>query len=369
MKSKNSLKIISFLVCSLWICSSCTFVIRTPAFTPPKNQKPHLFRGVVHVHTEYSHDSKAPLALIIKTAKKAGLDFVVVTDHNNLNALRTYQKMNLPNHPLLIFGDEISTWNEGHLIGLGIKEEPHNTGNTQGIVDFIHGQEGYAIIAHPLSPRKPWPNWDVQHFDGLEVFCFSDTFYAADPRSLSLKALFFTPRGFIKSVLENPDAGLKLWDEHLKSGRHVAAFGSTDAHLKFYWHGLYAENLLLYFQTVTMYVQAKEFKAEKIVESLGRGKSFIAFEIYGPAQDFSFSALVGNKVYEAGDVVLSELPIQFVVKTPKTAQIKLIHNGSTVKEGLGTTLEYETQARGYWRSEVYVDGKLWIISNPIYVTD
>ena len=55
------------------------------------------------------------------------------------------------------------------------------------------------------------------------------------------------------------------------------------------------------------------------------------------------------------------------MKAPKTAEIRLIHNGKIVKQALDQMLEYETQELGYYRSEVYVDGKLWIVSNPIYI--
>ncbi|MBI4373000.1 MAG: PHP domain-containing protein [Candidatus Omnitrophica bacterium] len=352
----------------LIILSGCTLVHREPAFQAGKKLNPNLFRGVFHLHSEYSHDSKAPLDLIIKTAEKAGLDFVIVTDHNNLNGRASYENTDHPERPLLIFADEVSTWGDGHITGLGIKQEPPNTGDTQAIVNSIHEQGGYVVIAHPLSKRKPWTNWSIQNFDGLEVFCLSDTFYAADLKKLLFKAFFLPPSKFIQSILENPEAGLKLWDEHLSMGRPVAGFGAIDAHLKFYWRGLYAENLLLYFQAVTMYVKAEELKEEKIVESLGRGRSFIAFEVYGLAHDFSFSASLQDKNYGPGDSLSAESPIRFEIKAPEAAEIKLIHNGSVIQQEVSKTAEYETREPGYYRVEVYKDGELWIISNPIYVT-
>ena len=126
---RNRTKLYSRWLCAILLIgfSSCSFVIQTPSVPSPKHAKANLFRGVFHVHSKFSHDSKAPLKLIIKTAQKAGLDFVVVTDHNNLNAVSSYQNMNRPDRPLLIFGDEISTWSDGHLIGLGIKTEPPET--------------------------------------------------------------------------------------------------------------------------------------------------------------------------------------------------------------------------------------------------
>ncbi len=367
--SRNSLKIkiTSVLALSLFTLSGCTFVIRTPVFPTHKNQNPNLFRGVFHVHTQYSHDSKAPLELVIQTAEKAGLDFVVVTDHNNLKAAAAYQKMAKPERPLLLFGDEFSTWHDGHLTGIGIKKEPPDLENAQDIINIFHKQGGYAIISHPLSRKKPWPNWNIEHFDGLEIFCFSDIFYAQNPMKLLLKAILLTPQAFLKSELKNQEAGLKLWDEKLRSGHHVAAFGAVDAHIKLRLGNFYPENYLLYFQAVTMYALTDELKEEKIVEALGHGKSFIAFEVYGLAQNFSFSALSEGKTYGPGDSMVTQSPILVTIKTPKESDIRLIHNGKTTQQNQGKMLEWKVLEPGYYRAEVYREGKLWIVSNPIYV--
>ncbi len=348
--------------------SSCTFAIRTPAVsTKQLHPKQNLFRGVFHVHTNYSHDSKASLDLVIQTAEKAGLDFVVVTDHNNMKAAAAYQKMKKPDHLLLLIGDEISTWSDGHLNSIGIKTEPPDIENTEEIINLIHKQNGYAIISHPLSRRKPWPNWKIKDFDGLEIFCFSDVFYAQNPMKLLLKATFLTPRSLLKSELKNQEAGLKLWDEKLMSGRHIAAFGAADAHLKFKWHNFYVENYLLYFQAVTMYVLADEFKEEKITEALGHGRSFVAFEVYGLAQDFSFSASAENKNYGPGDSIVTKMPVLLTIKAPKESNIRLIYNGNVIQQNQGKTIEYKVSEPGYYRTEVYTEGKLWIVSNPIYL--
>ena len=320
------------------------------------------------MHTEFSHDCKAPLDLVIETAERAGLDFVIVTDHNNMKAAKAYQAMKKPPHPLLIFGDEISTWYDGHLVVLGIDKEPPDIGDTQEIVNIVHQKGGYAIPAHPFSKRKPWTNWKIENFDGLELFCFSDIFYSEGFKLLP-KIIFSPPKAFLKSVLKTPTAALRFWDERLRSGRRLTAFASADAHLKFRWQNFYVENLLLYFQAVTTYVLADELKEEKIVEALGHGKSFIAFEAWGVAQDFSFSASAANKNHGPGDSLGAESPILFTIKVPAEADIRLIHNGEIIAQNTGTVLEYKNQATGYYRVEAYREGELWIASNPIYVSN
>ena len=346
---------------------SCTFVIRDPAFSPPLRQTTTgLYRGVYHVHSSYSHDSRTPLELILKTADEAGLDFIVITDHNNMNGREHAETVSSAGAPLLIFGDEISTWYDGHLGSIGIDTEPQDVGNTQEIVDSIHAQGGFAIPAHPLSKRKPWINWAIQNFDGLEVFCFSDLFYA-EGLTFVLKAIFMDPARFLSSVLNTPTENLKLWDRQLLTGRRVAAFGAVDSHIKVWWQEFYAENLLLHFQAVTMYVHANAGEAGAITDALGRGHSFIAFEIRGLANSFRFTARQGEKEFNMGDALTEGVPIEFSVSVPKTADIRFIHNGNLAQQFSGTQTSFKSRGRGYYRIEAYQGGKIWIISNPIYV--
>ena len=275
--------------------------------------------------------------------------------------------MTHPDRPLLIFGDEVSTWYDGHLNTVGIQKEPPEVGETQKIIDDVHEQKGYAILAHPLSKRKPWKNWQVKNFDGIEVFCFSDNFYD-ESVFLILKALFLPPKSFLESTLKTPEAGLGLWDSKLGSGRKISGFSAVDAHLKFKLGNLVLENYSLYLQSTTMYVFADGLNERKITESLGKGRGFAAFEVRGLAQDFTFSALNNGSTYQIGDSLKAGSPVQFQVKSPETADIYLIHNGNVIQKAHGTTLEYSSNGEaGFYRVEVYLNGALWIFSNPIYL--
>ncbi len=354
-----------FLIVS--VCTGCAFVVRFPAFSVPKSKNPNLFRGVYHVHTEFSHDSKATLERVINTAQRAGLDFVVVTDHNTLEGREVYQRGNFPKSPLLIFGNELST-PAGHLVALPLKEEPPDTvEKSQGYVDEVHRQGGKIIVAHPYSPRKPWSDRSIQGVDGVEIFSFPGVYYTQDIRTLIPKAAFLPPFYFLRSVLEKSEQSLELWDELLKTGK-IPAFGAIDAHLKWEWFGFAPENYLLYFQAVTMYVRAEELGEEKITDALVQGRSFVAFEAWGPASDFEFWAEAGGRKFYPGDSVPEEDgPILFLVRAPRPADIRLIHRGELIEGNTGAGLEKKAYAPGAYRVEVYWNGQLWIVSNPIYV--
>ncbi len=355
-KKLISLFFIFFLMCQL----SCSLIIKTP-FDPPRSKRPNWYRGIYHVHSNYSHDSKATLELISDTAKKTGLDFVVITDHNNISAKDDAAKIK---DPLLIVGTELSTWYDGHLGMIGINEMPTEREHSQQIIDWAHQHSGYAIPAHPFSKRKPWKKWDLNRIDGIELFCFSDFFYA-ETWQLILKVMFYPPDQLLKTTLNVHPEIMKWWDEKLSAGEHIAGFAAADAHLKVNWNKFHIENLLLYFQAVTEYVYAPELNEKNILESLGMGKSFIAFEVFGIAQNFSFTAQDQNRVFGMSEIVPSSTGI-LKITVPQKSEIKLIHNGKVIETEESDTLEYAIKEGGYYRVEVYLNGKLWILSNPIY---
>ena len=89
------------LLVTTLLVSGCAFVVRLPAFKiDTSTRDDHVFRGAYHVHSEFSHDSKASLSRIIDTAERADLDFVVITDHNTITGAEVYKNMNPPRRPL-----------------------------------------------------------------------------------------------------------------------------------------------------------------------------------------------------------------------------------------------------------------------------
>ena len=376
MGQRHPSKLILTLLGLLFLVTGCTFVVRIPAYSIRKSERPNLYRGVFHVHSKFSHDSKASLERIIRTAKRAGLDFVFVTDHNFFKDVRTtdhrlllglaaYHELKLPLDPLLLFASEIST-DSGHVIALGIDEEPPDLWNADQVVNWIRENGGHPIVAHPLSPQKPWRQPFMEGIEGLELFTFSDIYYTRPIKELVLKSAFSFPHQFLRSVVAVRPELFTLWDGLLTRG-HAAAFGAVDAHLRWEWFGFAPENFLLYFQSVTTYVHADERSEEKILDGLIRGASFIAFELYGDAQAFTFLAKSGDKVYRSGAVLDSNEEIEWLIESPKNAHIQFLRNGKVLKETDGTTLTLTTQLSGTYRVQVYRDQKLWIVANPIYV--
>lgn len=354
-------------LCLLVLLPGCTFVVRFPAFEVKRNPSGKVFRGVFHVHSDVSHDSKASLEYIYNTAKKANLDFVVVTDHNDTAAAQLYETSGLPKDPLLIFGNEISSSN-GHLIALGVHEiPPPDKEAGQELIDWIHEKDGYAVIPHPLGRKEKsrWLDWSVRRFDGIEVYNFFYNIFDNSLIEFGLEFAFLPPSIFLKVLDNRMTRYFELYDRVLQEGK-VAAIGGTDAHLRFQFMGWSPENLLLSFQSVNTLVMTDSLAPEKIVEAIGKGRCFTAFEAFGDASDFVFQAEQGKRFYTMGDTLAVDFRKRFTVRAPQPSVIKLLRNGEVVSETQGTELSYEDDQAGAYRVEVYKGKKLWIISSPIY---
>ncbi len=360
----NSLSISCALVSCVLGFMGCAVIPRSALVAPSDIHKVSgTYRGIVHVHSDFSTgNSKITLSKAIQTAEKAGYDFVVITDHNSVSKGKAaYLQSSYSKYPLLIFGNEITT-QDGHLLALGVDTEPPAWDSTQQLVDWIHAQGGYAVPAHAFSRRTPWTNWSIRGLDGLEIYNFAHAFYTQNKLKLFWKLLFYSPRGFTKSSNQISDPALNEWDR-LSSQGQTAAFGGSDAHL--HYRGL--ENLMLYFQGVSMYVVSPSLDERSITKGLAEGRSYLAFEARGKASEFEFKASSGGRNYEIGDSIASSNRTRFEAVIPKNAEIRLIQNGRVIARANAKTILYETAEHGVFRVEVYHRGKLWILSNPIYV--
>jgi hypothetical protein len=100
--------------------------------------------GAVHVHTQRSDGSGTP-ELVAKAAARAGLNFVIVTDHGD--GTRT------PDPPAYRFGVlcidavEIST-SEGHYVALGIPRAPYPLGGEPPGPKREAGEDRHAEHRH-----------------------------------------------------------------------------------------------------------------------------------------------------------------------------------------------------------------------------
>jgi hypothetical protein len=137
-------------------------VIR-PARSPRPPHAAGELRGAWHVHTTRS-DGRGTLDQVIQAARAAGLQFVVITDHNLLSP----EEAGWHGDVLVIEATEASS-RFGHVVAVGVPRALTLQERNGEPLDVIAALGGVAVLAHPFQPRRPWSGWERAPWRGIEV--------------------------------------------------------------------------------------------------------------------------------------------------------------------------------------------------------
>ncbi len=124
-------------------------------------------RGLVHAHTWRSFDSILPAGAYLSLARRAGLDFVCVTDHNTLAGSLELARRNRDPRLEIVIGAEYAT-ERADILGLFLHQEVLSRRFAEVVAD-IHAQGGLVVLPHPYRHTKGDPTL-YPHVDAIEVF-------------------------------------------------------------------------------------------------------------------------------------------------------------------------------------------------------
>jgi predicted metal-dependent phosphoesterase TrpH len=235
------------------------------------------FRGIIHCHSLYSHDSKGTYEEILAAAKAAKVDFVCMTDHPPKGdpglSLREGWK-GLHDGVLFIQGHELAGSN---LLAIGIREPVRGETPAEKIAE-IHRQGGVAIVSHP-EEVEDWEPYLTA--DGMEVFNVHAAFMKLrkNPAKLAaaLKAVKEDPDNSFRHLQELDPAVLAKWDELNKTRRFVGIAGN-DSHQNVNILGLQLDPYPRAFRFVSTHVEAEELTEAAILRALREGRCHVAFD-------------------------------------------------------------------------------------------
>lgn len=124
--------------------------------------------GDFHVHSLPGDGAALPWVMRDE-ARRAGLDVIAVTNHNQTIAGRLAQWVSSRSGgPIMIAGEEI-TGADYHLIAVGVRDRVRNDQPAARAIDAVHEQGGVAIAAHPTHVFRGWTDEAVSALDGAEV--------------------------------------------------------------------------------------------------------------------------------------------------------------------------------------------------------
>lgn len=129
-----------------------------------------------HCHSNYSSDSLSNIRGLERAARKAGLDRLVITDHNKIKGAVEARKTN---PDLFIVGEEIKTV-KGELLAIFVQEEVPADLTPEETIRLLRDQGAYISVSHPFDPYRGWKRRDLEEIahliDAVEVFnsrCFA----------------------------------------------------------------------------------------------------------------------------------------------------------------------------------------------------
>ena len=344
------------------------------------------YRGVIHAHTEISHDSHGTVDEMLAAAEIARLNFIITTDHYSPR-IYTEGIEGFRGALLVIRGLEIGMGciqasgidrRCGAVLAIGLREpifpDEQNGWQWDALFARLRDQGALSIIAHPRGLLNPSY---YQKADGMEIYDVADAMrdrIVDTPRILADFVVGFHdyPEECLLPWVERMNWNLVRWDRFSQE-RRVIGLAGNDAHQRISILGRKLDRYDLVYRMVNTHVLAQSLTKDNIIASLREGRCFASFNMLADASGFQFVAKDASGAVKA--VLGEELKIQdnisLEVLSPIPASIVMIRNGVPIRREQGRTMVHVVDLPGVYRVELslrVVDRwRPWILSNPIYL--
>ena len=351
--------------------------------------------GIIHVHSNRS-DGRDSVDDIAQAAARAGLKFVVFTDHGD--GTRAPDPPVYRSGVLCFDAVEIST-TEGHYLALDMPVAPYPlNGEARDVVEDVQRLGGFGVVAHPESPKPAlaWQAWDAP-YDGIE-WVNPDTSWRVRLRGgwdshLSLATALvsypFRPAEAIASLLGGTTLHAERWNALARSRRLVLLAGA-DAHARLEigntdpqgnGRSLPIPGYEATFRALSVRVTPDAALSgdaasdgAALMRSLRHGHAHVVIDGLATAPSFRFTADTSAGTAYEGDTLPRNGPVTLHVESnaPPSFTTVIWQDDSVLASSQGEPdLRRVVTASGVYRVEISAPrngGAVpWIVSNPIYV--
>jgi hypothetical protein len=319
----------------------------------------HDMACVVHLHSTHS-DGTGTVPQIIAAGQRAGVDVVILTDHNTRA------------------GASLEGWHDSVLLLVGEEDTPGRSDHT-----LLLGAD-LRFAAHPFSRGSerfsrfgagmPHTGLSAPDLTGIELWSFvTDT--AERVRSVG-EALLFAAAPL--RVLDHPPSRNVIeWDRMCRTRRTVA-IGGLDAHqiglqvggqvpLRLMGYGRSFRQLRTHVLCSALPAGSLEHDRGLVYDALREGRCYIAVDALAPARGFAFWCSGGLPL--GGEAPFEGQALH--ARLPRPAELRLMKDGTLVASVDGSAIDHEASAPGVYRVEARLPyrgrARTWIVSNPIYL--
>lgn len=384
---RGTITVTAALVAAVFLYLSFTLPRRPIALDAGRSDR--VLYGAFHVHSTRS-DGTGSVDDIARAAERAGLDWVVITDHGD--GTRQPDAPAYLHGVLILDAVEVST-SSGHVVAMGVTEaSPFPlAGRADDVIADIHRMGGWAVAAHPDSPNSDlrWRRRGLD-YDGIEWLNADSEWRDESWPALagtSVRGLF-RPAEAVTSLFRRPDRTLQRWDDAARR-RPVVGLAAVDAH-----GGLSdddgrsgglitlvpAPGFAAMFGTV---VQAVPLDApptgdaavdgRHLLDALAAGRTYSVVRALAWPATLEFKAISADGgLFHSGQQVPTGVSVESIsARVPEApgGTLELLRNGERVVASRGELRHAGLVAPGAYRVEVRIPEAdvPWIVSNPIYV--
>lgn len=343
---------------------------------------------VIHVHSDHS-DGTGTVGEIAAAAHAAGVDAVLLTDHDTLSA-RYHGHERWHGRVLVCVGEEVTMRPGHHYLAFGIDTPIDHRGKTPAeVVAEVAAQGGIGFTGHPfsvgspLARRVPAAGWDdptPPGATGLELWSLVTDSVERLRNRRDLVRFLAAPAAARQLDHPRPEA-LAAWDR-AGASRRVVAVAGLDAH-QFGMRilGRVPLKLMSYkraFELLRTHVMLErppsgDADADRaaIYDALRAGRCYLARDVLAPAGGFRFWG-EGAEHIEMGDEAPASGGFTLHVRLPRPADVRIVCDGiELARAARASSLTASAREPGVYRVEVTLrDGgrpRTWILSNPIYL--
>jgi PHP domain len=288
--------------------------------------EPNWLRGDLHCHTRYSDGDSWPTDMLADAVTR-GLDFLGVTDHNQVGHHAEYAAARGESLPIVLPGVEVTTYG-GHWNAWGTAtwwdfREPTEAA-TSAVMRAAAESGALVSVNHPKPFGPPWEYPNATGYHAIEVWNGHRT--------------------------EWNRVSQAWWDEQLRAGRRIVGLGGSDTHaLK---PG--AQDRL---GSPTTWAQVRERSVSGVLEALRGGRAFVSRDPSGP--QLYLERAGPNIRVRAVDAPGSVLGLISSRGVEATSVVDSADWSSSVRP---------TDGAGYVRAQLMDEyGQLLALTNPVYL--
>jgi hypothetical protein len=372
------------------------------------------YRGILHSHSKYSHDSEVPFEEILRVLKTTGLEFICLSDHPiQGRADFDLQWRGIHDGKLFIPGFEMKDGIMPFGVAPGIVLS--NQTDAAILARQIAENGGLLFYAHPEEPR----DWDRPELVGMEIYNIHTDFKRSSAKIRAMVPDLLVNQGrypehVFRTVFVRPLEFLCRWDE-LNRTRHITGIAGNDCHqnvgvriiytsadtirvedtspktlkefrlnwftrplARLFFGPLTPNRKLFHVQLdpyersarfVNTHVLAHELSEPAILDGLRAGRVFVGFDMIADSSSFRWFAADGTNHTVMGEAAAFTPATRLGARSPLPCRFTILKNGSSVHQQEGRALDWTPSGPGKYRveAELKVLGEWvpWVYANPI----